>query len=354
MGEVMEGALGVGVVLWVLNDIFQSVVVPRPTPGLRPSTVIARAGWPLWRALGLRRTAVARDRFLGQFASLLVVGILGVWIAGLILGYGLVLHALRAQLHPTPVGFGDALYLAAASLLTVGFGDVVAAGPAARVAAILAAASGLGAVALSISFIFSLFASFQRREALVVTLDERAGAPPSGVQLLETMAHEGLRDDLGGLFSDWERWSGEVLDTHVSYPVLAYFRSTHDNESWVSAIGAMLDAATLVATTVDGGPRGSARMLWSAGDHLVEDLARSFGFAATEDVGIERAEFDAARARLARAGYRLREADASWSAFGEMRAAYATRLNALARHFATPPSPWVGDRSVLRIARPHA
>ncbi len=351
MLDAVTLAVGVAIVLWILNDVFQSVLVPRQTPGLRPSTFLARYGWPRWRALGItRRDAAARDHFLAQFASLLVIGILAVWIVGLLLGYGLVLYALRAQLRPSPVELGDALYLAGASLLTVGFGDIVAVDPPARAATVVAAISGLAIVALSISFIFSLFASFQRREALVVTLDQRAGAPPSGVQLLETMAREGMRADLASLFSDWERWAGEVLDSHVSYPALAYFRSTHDNESWISAIGAVLDAATLVLTTLDGGPTGQARMLHSAGGHLVEDLTRLFRLVGSGDVGIDETEFEAARARLEAVGYRVRGPGESWRTFSETRSTYASSLNALARHFATPPSPWIGDRSFLSSA----
>lgn len=348
MVELIEGAVGAALVIWILNDVFQSVVVPRPTPGIRPTTILTRVTWPLWRGLGQARSSSAeRDRVLAQYAPLLLVALLGLWILGLIFGYGLILHAVRSQVTPAPADVFEAAYLAGTSLLTIGFGDMVGAGPAARAVTIVAAASGLGVMALSISFIFSLFASFQRREALVVTLDQRAGAPPSGVRLLETMAHEGMRDDLARLFADWEHWAGEVLDTHVAYPILAFFRSSHDNESWVGALGAVLDAATLVVTTVEDGPKGPAKMLWAAGNHLVEDMALLFRLPHDDELGVERSEFDDARARLAAAGYHLAEAEASWRAFGKVRASYASSLNALARHWSAPPALWIGDRSLL-------
>ena len=353
MWEALATVAGIGVVLWTLNDVFQSVVVPRPTPGLRPTTILTRLTWPLWRSLGVRRTSPAdRERFLGQYAPLLLVTLLGTWIVGLLLGYGLLLYAMRAQIRPVPDDLLAAIYFAGTSLLTVGFGDVIALDAPARAVSIVAAASGLGVVALSISFIFSLFASFHRREGLVVTLDQRAGAPPSGVRLLETMARERMRADIAPLFRDWERWTGEVLDTHVAYPILAFFRSTHDNESWVGALGAMLDAATLVATTVADGPTGQARMLGRAGTHLVEDLTRFFRLPQGHEVGVERAEFDEARARLAAAGYATRDAETSWQDFAAVRATYASSLNELARYWATPPSQWIGDRSSLPHGHP--
>ena len=347
MIEPIEFVIGVVLVLWMLNDVFESVVVPRPTYGIRPTTILTRITWPAWRRVGLSRSGDGREHFLGQYASLILVTILAVWIAGLIVGYGLVIGAVSSELRPAPTDVLGALYFAATSMLTIGFGDVVAVGPMARAVAIVAAVTGLGLVALAISFLFSLFASFQRREALVVTLDQRAGAPPSGVQLLETMARKRMRDGLGPMFADWERWAAEVLDSHVSYPILAYFRSTHDNESWVSAIGAVLDAATLVATTVEDGAYGPARMLVSAGEHLVEDLTNFFRLPHGHDCGVERDEFEAARARLRSAGYALRDADDSWRQFSETRATYAAGLNELAKYWAVPPALWVGDRSYL-------
>jgi hypothetical protein len=347
MIDALELIVGVLLVLWVLNDVFESVVVPRPTPGLRPTTILTRISWPRWRAIGLARSGDDRERFLGQYASLLLVTILVVWIAGLIVGYGLVLAALHSELKPEPQDIAAAIYFAATSLLTIGFGDIIAMELPARVIAVVAAATGLGVVALAISFIFSLFASFQRREALVVTLDQRAGAPPSGVQLLETMARKRMRGGLGAMFGEWERWAAEVLDSHVSYPILAYFRSTHDNESWVSAIGAVLDAATLVATTVEDESYGPARMLIGAGEHLVEDMTNFFRLTHGHECGVEREEFDAARERLRDAGYTLRDADTSWAQFSDTRSTYADGLNALARHWAVPPALWVGDRSFL-------
>ena len=351
MIEAFELVVGVALVLWMLNDVFQSVVVPRPTPGRRPTSILGRLLWPRWRGLALRKLAPDdRERLLSQFAPLFLVLLLVVWIFGLMVGYGLVLSALHSQLRPEPSDILSAIYFAATSLLTIGFGDIVALELPARVIAIAAAASGLGVVALAIAFVFSLFASFQRREALVVTLDQRAGAPPSGVRLLETMALNRMVNDLGPTFREWEKWAAEVLDSHISYPILAFFRSTHDNESWISALGAVLDAATLVVTTIADGPIGPARMMWGAGNHLVEDLTNYFRLPHDNETGVERAEFDEARARLGGAGYGLRDAEESWRAFSETRATYAGRLNALAKNWAVPPAQWIGDRSYV----PHA
>jgi hypothetical protein len=187
----------------------------------------------------------------------------------------------------------------------------------------------------------------------VVMLDARAGAPPSGVTLLETYAQLEMTQQLSETFTTWERWSAEVLDSHLAYPILTYFRSSHDNESWISALGAVLDAATLMVSTVDGLPFGPAKMMVSMGAHLVEDICNQFNLSYNGAVGVERAEFEDARIRLGVAGYILKDdADAAWTKFTKMRGVYASRLNAMAQAWATPPAQWIGDRSTLRYRHP--
>jgi hypothetical protein len=299
-------------------------------------------------------SAERREAFLGLYGALIVIIMLIAWVIGLVLGYGLLLDAMRAQLKPEPETFGASLYFAGTSLLTLGFGDVVAVGGFARLVALVAAATGLGLFALCITLLFTLYGSFQRRELAVVVLEAGAGAPPSGVTLLETFALAGILNDLPGVFRDWQSWAAEVLDSHLAYPVLAYFRSSHDNDSWISSLGAVMDASTLILTTVRDGPKGWAKLSRSVGGHCLEDLVAYFGLQSDTEVGVERAEFDEARRRLERAGFALEDADQSWDNFVRLRQDYAGRVNALARYWATPPAQWIGDRSPLRHPRLHA
>jgi len=344
LAEAILGFLFVSAVLW---DVFQTVVVPRPSPGrFRIARNLGRAAWRFARAIALRQADPRRrEGILGVFAPALVVLLLVVWVVVLLVGFGLLVLALRDQIRPAPANLGEAIYAAGTALLTIGFGDYVPIGIAARVIALIAAGTGLGIVALVITYLFSLYTAFQRREVLVVTLDSRAGAPPSGVALLETYARLDLVDELPDLFASWEVWAAEVLDNHVAYPILGYFRSSHDNESWVGSVGAVLDAATLVATTVEGVPRGHAELMAAMGEHLVEDVGNAFGFRGEPGAGIARAEFDEARARLAAAGYALGDADRAWSDFTARRSHYAAQLNLLAELWVSPPSQWIGDRA---------
>jgi len=242
MIAVVEGLFGIAIVLLILVDIFLGAVVPRRAPNLgrqlRVSSVFIPRLWRVWREFGLRFFSVSerREAFLGLFGSLTVILLLVLWVSGLVVGYGFILFALKEQLHPPVETLGTAMYFAGVSLLTLGFGDVVATGEPARLVTLIAAANGLGLFALVITLFFTLYGSFQRREVSVVVLQAGAGAPPSGVTLLETYALGGMLDDLPRVFSDWQAWAAEVLDSHLAYPVLAYFRSSHDDDSWVSSL----------------------------------------------------------------------------------------------------------------------
>ena len=346
--EAVAFALGLFLLALTFWDIFETVVVPRPTPGwFRMGRYVLRGSWRILRAIRDGRPGRSYDRVLGLFAPAITIVLLGTWLAGLIVGYGLVLYGVRDQLQPVPQDLGTALYFSASSVLTLGYGDIVAVGMIARIMVVTAAISGLGTVALVVTFLFSLYGSYQRREVQVVILQAAAGDPPSAVSLLETYAQLRLVERLPALFDRWERWAVEVLDSHVAYPLLGFFRSSHDNLSWISALGTVLDAASLVLTTIRDVPRGDAKLVKRVGTHLVEDIY-NIGFHAGDPTSLDRSAFDAACDRLEEAGYSLEQRDGAWQAFEAARATYAPRLEAMATYWATPATQWLGDPVTLR------
>ena len=347
------GASLFGLVVW---DLFQTIVVPRPSPGrFRLGRYVTRGSWLLIRYVG-RRDGKTHETLLGLFAPAATLVLLATWLSALVISFGLVLFALRDQLSPVPQDLGTTIYYAATSILTLGSGDILAVGVAARIVVVVAAVSGLGVVALVVTFLFSLYGSYQRREVQVVTLQAAAGAPPSAVQLLETYARLDLTGRLPELFAEWERWAAEVLDTHVAYPLLGFFRSSHDNLSWISALGTVLDAASLVLTTTRNVPRGEAELFRRVGSHLVEDITnlgfrtglKPGGDGLSSASGVNRAAFEEARARLADAGYDLVPAAEAWPAFEAARTVYAGRLEAMAGYWATPTNSWLDSAAIPR------
>ena len=348
--EVLLVLLGLLLLSVTLSDVFETIVVPRPTPGwFRIGQYLVRGSWRVVRAFagpGPDRSPAA-ERTLGLFAPAATILLLVAWLVALFVAFGLILFGLRDQLEPQPPNLGTAIYFSASSVLTIGYGDIVATGTLARIAVVAAAVCGLGIVALVVTFLFSLYGSYQRREAPVVLLQAKAGSPLSAVVLLENLARFDLADRLPMFFGEWERWIVEVLDSHVAYPLLGYFRSSHDNLSWISALGTVLDTATLVLTTIEGVPRGQAELAKALGDHLCEDIT-NLGNRAPASSSLDRPSFDAVYERLAAAGYRLVPEDVAWPAFAAARASYADRLAQMAAFWATPSVSWFGGSEALR------
>lgn len=354
--NILSIAAGVVVVVLTLGDIFQVVVVPRATGrSWRVSFYAFRLLWRLWPGVAWRLYPANDDRreeFLAIFAPFMLILLLALWTGLLIVGFTFMLWGLRAGLTTPHASFGTTLYFAGTSLVTIGFGDIVGRTGGPRLVSVLAGLSGLSLLSITTAFLFAIFGSFQQRETFVVTLGARAGTPPSGVELLAIAGYSMTKDDLPRLMIDAQHWTAQVMESHLAYPVLAFFRSSHDDQSWIGTLGTLLDAATLLMTTVDGMKDGQARIMYNVGRHATHDLARYFSVGeADESVGIERAEFDNACDRLEAAGYALQNRDESWARFTDLRSAYASHLNVLARFFQIPPLAWIGDRS--SITSPH-
>lgn len=351
---MFEAAAGILILAVAFYDVFQSVVLPRPSIGkLRIAPWILRPLWASWRWWGTRETRLdRRENRLGTFGPIALLALLAFWSLSSILGYALIIDAIPGEIQPRPQDFWTSLYFSASTLLPLSYGEILPVGVLARLVIVAESATGVGLIALVISLLFSLYGSFQRREELVVTLDALAGAPPAGLQILETVANQRMHDELLATFDDWRRWSAAVLESHLAYPILVYFRSSHDNEAWLNSFGAVMDAATLTMSTVvsEDATQGHAHLLFKVGNHLVEDLAWYFRFKNAGVPIVERQEFDDARARLIAAGYMCREADAAWNDFASLRSKYASIINQLAGRLAILPAKWIGDRSYV----PHA
>jgi len=348
--NIVIGLAGSALVLSSLADLFASVIVPRAFGGrYRPSALIARYGWEFWRERALRiADQERREDTLAIFAPTLLVTLIFYWVFSQMIGYGLLFWALRSGLRPEP-SIGAAFYFAGTSMLTIGFGDIVPLHWSTRAISLFAAGGGLATFAITTTFLFQTFGAFQRREAFIVTISERTGAPPSGLEFVTRHIKLDMMDDVGTILRESQRWIAEVMETHLAYPVLTYFRSSHDDESWVGTLGAILDASTLLITTLDMDHRGQAEITLRIGTHLVRDFTGFFKLPASDAAGVEYDEFVTAYRKLRELGATLRPLEDAWPAFSQKRASYAVPLDALARWWRIPPARWIGDRSRVRV-----
>jgi len=347
--RVAEFVLGVVILIAVSFDLFESVVLPRPAiRRVQLARFIVRPAWRFWRWVWSRGARVERtEGRLAAFGPLSLLMLFAIWAFSLILGYSLIIDSLRDQFRPPLADYVTSFYVSGTTLVPLAYGDFVPEEGLARAVVFVESATGVGVAALVITLLFELYGSFRSREESVVALDAIAGAPASGVQLLETSGEKGMDDVLKETFDEWRGWSAMVLESHLAYPLLIYFRSSHDNEAWINSFGAVMDAASLIISSTDHPSKGAARLMFTVGNHLVEDLTWVLRFQTEASPIIERQEYTAALTRLRAAGYRVSDGDEAWTQFAYLRSKYASTLNQIAQLLSAPPAPWVGDRSYL-------
>lgn len=348
MGIVIT-LLGAVILVSVLVDGFETVVLPRRViRRVRLARLFYRGLWHPWAALGrVLPDGRWHDSYLGYFGPLSLLLLLSVWAVGLILGFALVHLGLGSPLQ-TPdgaVGLETALYLSGTTFFTLGLGDVIPRSPLARFLTVSEAGIGFGFLACVISYLPVLYQAFSRREVLISLLDARAGSPPSAAELIRRQSQDQGLDALRQLLQDWEIWTAELLESHLSYPVLAYYRSQHSHQSWLAALTTMLDSSALVLAAVPGAYQHQARLTFAMARHAVVDLAQIFNVPPRRPPAdrLPAAVFARVHATLDAAGVPLAEEAAAYHELVELRRLYEPYVQMLASYLGFDVPPWLGD-----------
>ena len=337
----ISGLIVIATVLW---EAFETVVLPRRVRRrFRITLVFYRATWIPWRTIARRFSrTMARETFLSYYGPLSLLFLFGFWALALILGFGLMYYGAESTVT-APRTLATCLYLSGTTMFTLGLGDVVPRTLIERFLAVSESGLGFGFLALVLSYLPVIYQAFSRREVNIVLLDARAGSPPTTSELLRR--HTGPRgiEALEQLLHDWERSSAEILESHVSYPVLGYFRSQHNNESWLAALTAILDASALLISSVENASLRQARLTFAMCRHTVVDLSQIFQ-RAPRSMPVDRlpaADLDRMRTLLVHAGFELRDREASARKLAELRAMYEPYLQALAHYLSIELPPWI-------------
>ena len=333
--------VGLAIVLAAMADLVATVVATAGSGnGWRPTRQFYRSTWAAWSWMARRRrSAERRERLLALYGPLSVLALLLLWLLGLLLGWSLVWYALRDSLDGA-TGYGSHLYYSGIVLLTVGFGDITPTGFGARMLTLTEAVTGLGTIALVISYLPALYGSFNRRETRLLTLDHPSGERIEPTSIVVLHAPDVDLRRLYQFFAEWELWVAEVLESHVSYPMLTFFRSQHAGQSWITALGVVVDAAALTSAVVEGADEREAFFLYRRGRRAINEIARRLCTDGGDDPQLERQLFDVAYARLKDAGLPVRDPDESWDRLVEYRGSYGSALEGLINYLAAPRGFW--------------
>src|SRR5664279_1190655 len=262
----------------VLLDALETVVLPRRVRRhFRLTSWFYRLTWGPWAAIArLMPEQGRREAFLGYFGPVSLICLLALWAAGLIVGFALVQYGAGGHLSLSGAvpGFGLLLYHSGETFFTLGYGDIVPSSGFSRFLAVLEAGLGFAFLGIVVGYLPTIYSAFSRREIEIALLDARAGSPPTAAELLRRYCRCSTDDGLDRIFAAWERWSAEVLESHLSYPVLSFFRSQHNNQSWLAALTTILDATALVITGIDGIQSEQAKITFAMARHAVVDLSQ--------------------------------------------------------------------------------
>lgn len=344
---ILAAIAGIVIILAVLLDAFETVVLPRRVQrSFRLTSVFYRNTWVPWIKLSrLIKSANRRETFLSYFGPISILLLLGFWATGLIFGFALLQYGLgeHVRLGNEPLTFGTLVYHSGETFFTLGYGDIVPTSGLSRALAVLEAGMGFAFLGVVIGYLPVIYVSFSDRELEISLLDSRAGSPPTAAELLIRLGCCPDQHVLDQIFRDWERWSANLLASHLSYPVLSFFRSQHRNQSWLGALTVMLDVTSLVITGIDSIRSEQSRLTFAIARHAAVDLAQVVNarYDPSETQRLTTEGLGRLRTTLAASGLRLQQDEAADEKLAKLRSLYEPYVQGTARSLLITLPPWI-------------
>ena len=351
MLQIFWFCVGMAFIFVALLDAFQTVISPRRATGrFRITRIFYVVTWWPWSHLAsMISHPRKRETALSVYGPLSLLLLIVIWAAGLLMGFGFLFHALRAPLADAMFKGNDLrsdLYISGTTIFTLGIGDLTPHSSWARLIIVLESGIGLGFLAMVISYFPVLYQAFSRREVSISLLDARAGSPPTAAELMRRHAFKGGGEALNTLLVEWERWSAELLESHISYPLLCYFRSQHTNQSWLSALTSVLDVCALMIAGVQDHAARQAQLTFAIARHALVDISQIFSLKPIAD-GEDRLppeRFELLYGNLCQAGIRVCRDAESMDRLKKIRLLYEGHARTLSHHLRMPLPPWIADQ----------
>ena len=339
---------GLLIILAILSETFEVMLLPRRVPRrVRPVRVFFRCTWWAWSSLAVViPQGPRRQSYLAVYGPLSMVMLMITWALGLILGFALLQWAVVSGLASRPT-FTTQLYASGSTFFTVGFGDVSPMTPVAKLISVAEAGIGFGFIAVVIGYLPVLYQLYARREIHIMQLDARAGSPPCALTLLCRHAQGDARNELANLLRSWEAWCSELLVSHLSYPMLSYYRSQRDNQSWLAGLAAVMDCSAVIMVGIADMRLFEARMTFAMARLTVLEMSRVFETNPATNVDrLSRVDFETLAARLSVAGLAWNNPHDAERRLASLRAIYEPFLEVLSNYLLLPLPGWLPDRTL--------
>jgi hypothetical protein len=342
--RLLAVVLGVTLLVIVLRDAFETIVLPRRVRRrFQLTRIFYWVTWAPWRGAARRLRGGFTEHALGWFGPFSVLLLLAFWAASIIVGFGLIQWGIGGGIvrGGDLVNLSETFYFSASTFFTLGLGDVAPITPIAKVLGVSEAGLGFAFLAIVVGYLPVMYQAFSRREQVISLMDARAGSPPAAGELLRRHGDDPDHRRLEILLVDWERWSAEVLESHLSYTALAYFRSQHGNQSWLATLAVVLDTSAIASLGTESTCRRQAELTFAMARHAVVDLAQVFRAREPETIP-ERLSASEVPTLLEAAKMAGLSVDASTdSRLESLRGLYEPYLTAISQHLLLPVPRWL-------------
>ena len=345
--HILGTIFGIVIILIVLLDAFETVVLPRRIKrSFRLTSWFYRHTWIPWLKISDHiQSPSRREAFLSYFGPLSILVLLIFWAAGLILSFALLQYGLgeHVQLGSEPITFGRLLYLSGETFFTLGLGDITPVSGIARALTVMEGGMGFAFLGVVIGYLPTIYSSFSKREIEISLLDARAGSPPSAAELLARLGCCPDQGVLDSILRGWERWAAEILESHLSYPVLSFFRSQHGNQSWLAALTTILDTTSLIMIGINNIRPEQAQLTFAMARHAVVDLAQVVNahYDPYDPDRLPAKEMTRLSKTLAEHGLRLQDGDEAEATLAHLRSLYEPYVCGLARNLRLTLPEWI-------------
>ena len=345
--SIILGIIGVLFITGILWDVFETIVLPRRvTRRIRPARLFYRFTWsPWWFLAKAIRSKKRRETLLAIYGPLSLLALLTFWAMSVILGFALVHWAIGSRVGLTnhDTTFLIDFYYSGTTFFTLGLGDVAPISAAARVLTVVEASVGFGMLALVIGYLPVVYQAFSRREVNISMLDARAGTPPTAVEILARHQEAQAMANLDEWLRDWEMWAADLMESHLSYPVLCFFRSHHDNQSWLAALSTVLDTCSLVMVGIDGVAKWQAQLTFKMARHAIVDIAQIYDTSPLQHDPWRLPDEDLTRLRsiLSDCGVMMSSEPGDNGTLLDLRAMYEPYVEVLSRYLMMPLPGWL-------------
>lgn len=247
--------VGVLLLLSVAQDVFQTVLFPASGRGVLRKP-LESAVWRVFRRVARFTRGATQRSVLAYCGPAQIAVLLAAWFLALIVGWALIYQpalgsGIASSGGHTDTGWATALYYSGFLITTLGTGDYVPTTGLWRILAIIETASGFVTISMIITYFLNVYGNLTTRNAFALGVYHRTVQTDDAARFVVNLVDDADLPDARGYMSDTASVLRQVLQSHLSYPVLRYFHYRDTYYALPRMLLTVLDARSLIGSAID-------------------------------------------------------------------------------------------------------